>query len=136
MLTAIKNLITSVSPAVLAVAVLAVVAVLVWLWRRRSAAKVQTAPPMPRPLDGEYEKMNQMALADANAAVYASTVRDGLDQEHTVAPIMIPVAPGDIQPSDVVPDDIYDREDDGAGGDDEYVGAGEYDDEDEYEPME
>ena len=155
MLSAIKNFVASVPPAVIAIVVLAVAAVLVWLWRRRSAAKHAE----------KYHQMdhrNQMAVADANAAMYASTVRDGLDRERsTVAPIMIPAVSGDIEPTDVVPDDIYDREDDGmgggeyddgadgdgeydgAGGDGEYDGTdgddgadGEYGDEGEYEPME
>lgn len=138
MLTAIKNLVASVPPMVIAVIVLVIAAVLFWLWRRRSAPKVQTAPPMPMPVE-EYST-NQMAVADANAAMYASTVRDGLDQENsTVGPIMTPAAPGDIQPSDVMPDDIYDREDDGDdqnGDDGEYDDGGEYGDDDEYEPME
>ena len=69
---------------------------------------------------------------------------------------MIPAVSGDIEPTDVVPDDIYDREDDGMGGgeyddgaDGKYDDGGEYDgtggddgadgeygDEGEYEPME
>ena len=149
MLSAIKNFVVSVPPAVIAIVVLAVAAVLVWLWRRRSAATSEKYHQM--------DHRNQMAVADANAAMYASTVRDGLDRERsTVAPIMIPAVSGDIEPTDVVPDDIYDREDDGMGGgeyddgaDGKYDDGGEYDgtggddgadgeygDEGEYEPME
>ena len=135
MLSAIKNFVASVPPAVIAIVVLAVAAVLVWLWRRRSAAKSHATPPKHAEKYHQMDHRNQMALADANAAMYASTVRDGLDRERsTVAPIMIPAVSGDIEPTDVVPDDIYDREDDGMGGGEYDDGAdGEYDDGGEYD---